>query len=112
MQECTWVSAINTKNQLGVLLSLVESGALEELFIAQCLDSEVAGTSWKVGQIIVFAFSQGVGIKSELDAISETWDLDKIQDSYFEEIDGTHALKNVLFPESDAQEEQIIAQLR
>jgi len=110
--ECTWVSAIDTKNQLGIFLSLVENGSLEELFIAQCLDAEVAGTSWKVGQIIVFAFSQGEAIKSELDNIAQTWDLDKIEDQYFEEIDGAHALKNVLFPSSEAQEEQIIAQLR
>ena len=112
MQECTWVSGIETKNQLGVLLSLVEKGDLEELFIAQCLDAEVAGTSWKVGQIIVFAFSTGEGVKSQLDEIAETWDLDKIEDKYFEEIDGTHALKNVLFPQSEGEEEQIIAQLR
>jgi len=112
MQEYTWVSAIETKNQLGVFLSLVENASLQELFIAQCLDSEVAGTSWKVGQIIVFAFSEGESIKSELDSIAETWNLDKIEDKYFEEIDGTHALKNVLFPSSEAQEEQIIAQLR
>jgi len=110
--ERMWVSAIETKNQLGVFLSLVENSSLQELFIAQCLDAEVAGTSWKVGQIIVFAFSEGESIKSELDSIAETWDLDKIKDEYFEEIEGTHALKNVLFPESDAQEQQIIAQLR
>jgi len=112
MQECTWVSAIDTKNQLGVFLSLVENATLQELFIAQCLDSGVAGTSWKVGQIIVFAFSDGEGVKSELDEIAETWNLDKIEDQYFEEIDGDHALKNVLFPSSESQEEQIIAQLR
>lgn len=110
--ECTWVSAIETKNQLGTFLSLVEKGDLEELFIAQCLDAEVAGTSWKVGQIIIFAFSQGEGVKSELDNIAQTWDLDKIEDKYFEEIDGTHALKKVLFPQSQGEEEQIIAQLR
>ncbi|HIC43661.1 MAG TPA: hypothetical protein EYO73_05055, partial [Sulfurimonas sp.] len=103
MQECTWLSAIETKNQLGIFLSLVEKGDLQELFIAQCLDAEVAGTSWKVGQIIVFAFSEGESVKSQLDEIAETWDLDKIEDSQFEEIDGTHALKNVLFPESEAQ---------
>lgn len=112
MQECTWVSAIETKNQLGLFLSFVENASLQELFIAQCLDSEVAGTSWKVGQIIVFSFSQGAGVKSELDNIAETWDLDKIDDKYFEEIEGDHALKNVLFPSSEAEEEQIIAQLR
>ena len=112
MQEYTWVCAIDTKNQLGTFLSLVEKGDLQELFIAQCLDAEVAGTSWKVGQIIVFAFSQGEKIKSELDSIAQTWDLDKIEDKYFEEIDGAHALKNVLFPESEGEEEQIIAQLR
>jgi len=110
--ECTWVSAIETKNQLGVFLSLVEKGDLEELFIAQCLDAGVAGTSWKVGQIILFAFSQGESIKSELDVIAQTWNLDKIEDQYFEEIDGDHALKNVLFPQSEGEEEQIIAQLR
>jgi len=112
MKECTWVAAIDTKQQLGEFLSLVESATVEELFIAQCLDSEVAGTSWKVGQIIVFIFTQGEAMKSQLDEIAQTWDLDKIEDKYFEEIDGDHALKNVLFPSSEAQEEQIIAQLR
>ena len=109
--DCTWVAGINYKQQLGELLSLVEKGTVEELFIAQCLDTGVAGTDWKVGQIIVFIFTQGEKIKSELDAIAQTWNLDKIEDKYFEEIDGDHALKNVLFPSSEAQEEQIIAQL-
>jgi hypothetical protein len=111
MEDFTWVAAISTKQQLGELLSFVENGTVEELFIAQCLDSGVAGTSWKVGQIIVFIFTKGTTIKSELDSIAETWDLDKIEDKYFKEVDGTHALKDVLFPESEAQEEQIIAQL-
>jgi len=112
MKECTWVAAIDSKQQLGEFLSLVENATVEELFIAQCLDSGVAGTSWKVGQIIVFIFTQGEKMKSRLDEIAQTWDLDKIEDKYFEEIDGDHALKNVLFPSSEAQEEQIIAQLR
>ena len=112
MKECTWVSAIDTKQQLGEFLSFVENATIDELFIAQCLDSGVAGTSWKVGQIIVFIFTQGEAMKSQLDEIAQSWDLDKIEDQYFEEIDGDHALKNVLFPSSEAQEEQIIAQLR
>jgi len=111
MQDFTWVAAISSKQQLGELLCFVEDGTVEELFIAQCLDSGVAGTSWKVGQIIVFIFTKGEAVKSKLDEIAETWDLDKIEDTYFKEVDGTHALKDVLFPESQAQEEQIIAQL-
>lgn len=111
MQDYTWVAAISTKQELGELLSFVENKTIEELFIAQCLDSGVAGTSWKVGQIIVFIFTKGEAIKSKLDTIAETWDLDKIEDEYFKEVDGTHALKDVLFPESEAQEEQIVAQL-
>ncbi len=111
MEEKTWVSAIDTKAQLAELITLAEDGDLEELFIAQCVGVDVAGQNWRVGQILIFSFSNGSEVRERLDKIGTTLDLDALDDSYFEEIEGHMALKHVLYPQSEEQEEQIIAQL-
>lgn len=111
MEVYTWLSAISTKAELISLVSLVEEGTLEELFVAQCLDKDVAGQPWKVGQIIVFSFSASKEVESKLQAIASSINLDILGEEYFEVIDDVYMLKSVLFPEAEAQEEQIIAQL-
>lgn len=111
MDIYTWLSPISSKAQLISLVSLVEEGELEELFVAQCLDKGVAGQQWPVGQIIVFSFSSSEGIKEKLQAVSSCINLDVLDEEYFDVIDDVYKLKSVLFPDSEAEEEQIIAQL-
>ncbi len=111
MDERTWVSPISKKEELGELISLAENGDLQELFIAQCVGLGVAGQDWKIGQILIFSFSLGDAVKASLDKIAPSLDLDAIAEEHFEEIDGHFALKYVLYPQSEEQEEQIIAQL-
>ncbi len=111
MEVFTWLSPISTKNELMALIQLVEAGDLEEFFIAQSLDSGVAGSSWPVGQILIFSFSNGKAVKGKIEAICPCVDMDEVDEEYFDEQDGVFTLKSVFYPESDAQEEQIIAQL-
>ena len=111
MELYTWLSAVSTKAELISLVSLVEDGTLEELFVAQCLDNDVAGQGWKVGQIIVFSFSASKEVEPKLQALAPTINLDILDEEYFEVVDDVYMLKSVLFPETEAQEEQIIAQL-
>ena len=112
MDVYTWVNPISTRAQFVSLISMVEEGILEELFIAQCRDAGVAGQNWKVGQIIVFSFSTSKEVEPKLQEVSQCIDLDTLDESYFDEIDGVYVLKSVFYPQSDPQEEQIIAQLR
>ena len=112
MDLYTWLSPISTREEFIALISLVEEGSLEELFIAQSLDAGVAGQKWKVGQILVFSFSASKDVEKRLQSISACINLDDVDERFFEEIDGVYILKSVFYPESDPQEEQIIAQLR
>ena len=111
MEVYTWLSPISSKEQLMNLVSMVEEGGLEELFVAQCLDKGVAGQEWPVGQILVFSFSASKEIESKLQSVSSCINLDILDEEYFEVIDDVYMLKSVLFPDNEAQEEQIIAQL-
>jgi len=112
MDLYTWLSPISTREEFIALITLVEEGSLEELFIAQSLDAGVAGQEWKVGQILVFSFSRSKDVQEKLEAVSPCINMDDVDESFFEEVEGVYILKSVFYPESDAQEEQIIAQLR
>ncbi len=112
MDVYTWLSPISTREEFIALIALVEEGDLQELFIAQSLDAGVAGEDWKVGQILVFSFSSTNEVHEKLQAISKCINLDDVDESYFDEVEGVFVLKSVFYPETDAQEEQIIAQLR
>jgi len=111
MELYTWLNAISTRDQFSSLVALVEEGVLEELFIAQSLDVGVAGTDWAVGKPLIFSFSNSQDVKQTLEEISACVNLDSIDESYFEVIEDTYILKSVFYPESEAQEEQIIALL-
>ena len=111
MDVYTWLSAVSTKQELIEMIALVEDGSLEELFVAQCVDLGVAGKEWPVGQVLVFSFSASKDIESKLQSISTCINLDTLDESYFEQVDDVYILKSVFYPESDAQEEQIIALL-
>lgn len=111
MELYTWVSAITTRAQFSALIALTEEGVLEELFIAQSVDFGVAGEDWPVGKPLIFSFSASKNIEQRLQDISACVNLDDLDDSYFEEIEGIHTLKSVFYPESEPQEEQIIALL-
>jgi hypothetical protein len=111
MELFTWLNAISTRDQFSALVDLVEEGVLEELFIAQSLDVGVAGTDWAVGKPLIFSFSHSQDVKQTLEDISSCINLDNVDESYFEVIEGTYVLKSVFYPESEAQEEQIIALL-
>ena len=111
MELYTWVSAISTREQLNALITLAEEGALEELFIAQSVDFGVAGKDWPVGRPLIFSFSASKDVEKRLQDISECVNLDSLDDSHFEEREGVYELKSVFYPQSDAQEEQIIALL-
>lgn len=111
MELFTWVSAISSKAQFAALIALTEKGVLEELFIAQSVDFGVAGEDWPVGKPLIFSFSASKDIEDQLKEISACVNLDSLDDNHFEELDGIHTLKSVFYPESEAQEEQIIALL-
>lgn len=111
MDVYTWLSPISTKNELMGLIQLVEAGDLEEFFIAQSLDAGVAGTSWVVGQILIFSFSASVEAQAKIEKICPCINMDEVDESYFDEQEGVFVLKSVYYPESDEQEEQIISQL-
>lgn len=111
MEVYTWLSPIASKEQLITLVSMVEEGGLEELFVAQCLDKGVAGQQWPVGQILVFSFSASKDIEQKLNAVSSCINLDVLDEKYFAVVDDVYMLKSVLFPDRQEQEEQIIAQL-
>lgn len=111
MELYTWLNAISTREQFSSLVALVEEGVLEELFIAQSLDASVAGTDWAVGKPLIFSFSNSHDVKKVLDDISACVNLDSVDESHFEVIEDTYILKSVFYPESEAQEEQIIALL-
>lgn len=112
MDIYTWMNPISTRAEFLSLIAMVEEGTLEELFIAQCRDADVAGQNWKVGQIVVFSFSTSKEVEPKLQEVSNCINLDTLDESYFDEVDGVYVLKSVFYPQSDAQEEQIIAQLR
>ncbi len=112
MEVDTWLSAVSTKEELMTLISMVEEGSLEELFVAQCLDTGVAGQKWPVGQVLVFSFSTLKEIEQKLQTVSECINLDTLDESYFDIVEGDYMLKSVFYPESESQEEQIIAHLR
>jgi len=112
MDVYTWLNPISTRDEFIALIGLVEDGSLEELFIAQSSDAGVAGQDWKVGQILVFSFSASKDVEEKLQAVSNCINLDDVEENYFEEVEGVYILKSVFYPESDPQEEQIIAQLR
>lgn len=111
MELFTWISAISTKEQFSALISLVEEGSLEEMFIAKSSELGVAAQKWPVSQPLVFSFSASADVKEKLQKISSCIDLDTLNESYFEEIDGVHSLKSVFYPESELEEEKIISQL-
>jgi len=111
MEVDTYLSAISTKAELISLIALVEEEALEELFVAQSLDAGVAGQTWKAGQVLVFCFSSKEASAQKLHEISQCINLDTLDEAYFEVIDGAYVLKSVFFPETEGQEEQIIAHL-
>jgi hypothetical protein len=111
MELYSWLNAISTREEFSALVALVEEGVLEELFIAQSLDVGVAGTDWTVGKPLIFSFSNLQDVKQTLEDISACVNLDSVDESYFNVIEDTYILKSVFYPESEAQEEQIIALL-
>ena len=111
MDVYTWLSAVSTKQELIEMIALVEEGRLEELFVAQSVDLGVAGEEWPVGQVLVFSFSASKDIELKLQNISPTINLDILDEDYFEQVDDVYILKSVFYPESEDQEEQIIALL-
>ncbi len=111
MELFTWLNAISTREEFSALVTLVEEGVLEELFIAQSLDVGVAGTDWPVGKPLIFSFSNSQEVKESLESISACVNLDNVDEGHFEVIEDTYILKSVFYPDSQAQEEQIIALL-
>lgn len=111
MDVFTWLSSISTKAEFSALMSLVENGSLEEMFIAQTTQKSVAGKEFGNKKALVFSFSKDKSILGKLEEIATTFSLDDVEDDYFEEIDGEYTLKGVLYPASSDQEEKIINKL-
>lgn len=112
MEVYTWLNPISTKAELTALIALAEEGTIEELFIAQSTDANIIEKNWPVGQILIFSFSASLEAEQHLNKVSTCVNLDTLDDKYFKEVDDVYVLKSVFYPESDDQEEQIIAQLR
>lgn len=110
MELFAWLTPIHTAKEFSELMSLVEEGTLEELFIAKTVHAGVAGEVWEAELPLIFSFSAD-DCKQMLNEIAPTRLLDEIDDAYFEEIEGEFTLKGVFYPESQAQEDEIIKQL-
>lgn len=110
MELFAWLTPIHTAKEFSALMSLVEEGTLEELFIAKTAQAGVAGEAWEAELPLVFSFSEH-DCKDKLNFIAPTRLLDEIDEIYFEEIEGEFTLKGVFYPESQAQEDAIIKQL-
>lgn len=110
MEFFAWITPIRTAKEFSALMSLVEEGILEELFIAKTVQESVAAQAWEAGLPLVFSFSEH-DCKETLNFIAPTHFLDEIDDIYFEEIEGEFILKGVFYPESQVQEDAIIKQL-
>jgi len=92
-------------------MKLVEEGLLEELFIAEVKDNEIAGKNVKDAKLISFSFSKDKDILEKLETVCQSFSLDEIDDSYFEKNEDEFILKGVNYPESEEQEEMIINKL-
>ena len=92
-------------------MKLVEDGSLEELFIAEVQDSEIAGKHVGKAKLISFSFSKDENVLVQLEKVCQSFSLDEIADSYFERNNDEFILKGVLYPESEKQEEMIINKL-
>ena len=112
MEVYTWLNPISTKTELTALIALAEEGVIEELFIAQSTEANIINKNWPVGQILIFSFSASLEAEHHLNKVTTCVNLDTLDDECFEEVDDVYVLKSVFYPESDDQEEQIIAQLR
>jgi hypothetical protein len=92
-------------------MKLVEDGSLEELFIAELKESEVAVENVGDAKLISFSFSKGQRALETLTQVCQSFSLDEVDDSYFERDGDEFILKGVNYPESEQQEEMIINKL-
>ena len=107
----SWVSVVSTKKEFSALIDLVEKGALEEFFITETVEDEIAGKTVGKGNVLVFSFSKKENVLYKLKKIALSFSLDEVEDEYFDENDDEFTLKGVSYPESQAQEEAVINKL-
>ena len=107
----SWCSVVSTKKEFAALIDLVENGSLEEFFITQTLEDEVAGHKVGKDKALVFSFSKKEKVLKSLEKITQSFSLDSVDDKYFDEKDEEFTLKGVSYPESQDQEETIINKL-
>ena len=107
----SWASVVSTKKEFSALIDLVEKGSLEEFFITETVEEEVAGKTVGKGKVLVFSFSKSESVLSKLENIALSFSLDEVEDNYFDELEDEFTLKGVYYPESQAQEEAVINKL-
>jgi len=106
-----WCTLFSKKEEFTALMTLVEEGALEELFIAEVKESEIAGHDVKEAKVISFSFSKDKNILEKLEKICFSFSLDEVDDDYFEKNGEEFILQGITYPESQQQEETIINKL-
>jgi len=107
----SWASVVSTKKEFSALVDLVEDGTLEEFFITQTVEEEVAGRVVGKEKVLVFSFSKNESVLSKLEKIALSFSLDEVEDKYFDEDQEEFTLKGVSYPESQGQEEAVINKL-
>jgi len=107
----SWVSVVSTKKEFSTFIDLVEDGTLEEFFIAQTIEEEVAGKIVGKDKVLIFSFSKSEAVLSKLENIALSFSLDDVEDKYFNECEEEFTLKGISYPESQAQEEAVINKL-
>ena len=107
----SWCSLFSTKNEFAALIDLVEEGSLEELFIAEVKEREIAGQEVANAKLVGFSFSKDEKVLQKLEKVCPSFCLDEVDDKYFEQNGDEFILKGVTYPESEEQEEIIINKL-
>jgi hypothetical protein len=107
----SWCSFFSTKGEFASLMDLVEEGSLEELFLAEVKENEIAGKSVGKAKAIAFAFSKDALVLQKLEKVCQSFSLDEVDDCYFEKNGDEFILKGVRYPESEVQEEILINKL-
>ncbi len=107
----SWCSLFSTKEEFAALIELVENASLEELFIAEVKENEIAGKSVGKAKAIGFGFSKDKDALHKLEKVCQSFSLDEVDDKYFEKNGDEFILKGVIYPETEEQEEILINKL-
>ncbi len=107
----SWCSLFSTKEEFTALITLVEDASLDELFIAEIKETEIAGKSVGKAKAIGFGFSKDKDVLYKLEKVCQSFSLDEVDDKYFERNGDEFILKGVVYPESEVQEELLINKL-